>query len=146
MTTAHTTAFSPTVSVTSYVSVGASVDQFNNAPFSPTASIVNLNLQTLTSFDFTNSYYFSKQATKGYFGDFIMNYDPGFTSPSLICSMVITTTPEFYPYGNLVGLPLSCRINGIRFPCSYTLAPFEITITELDSTLSGNNIVVNITT
>ncbi len=144
---------SPTVNVITYVSGGSKVDQYLNAPFSP-ASISNTNLQTLSTFDFSKSYEFLKPIRKGYFGDLIVYYDSGLSQSSAnsATSLVLTFTPEFYPYSNVLNLPLSCRIfNGgstTRYPCTYTLNPFEVTITGLGSgSLNvGMNNVINITT
>ena len=141
---------SPTVSIYTYNNVngGSLVDQIINSGFSP-ATITNTNLQTMTTLDFSKSYEYLKVIKKGYFGDLILNYDPGLsTSNALsIVTMVLTFTSEFYPYSNLLNLPLSCRINGQRYPCSYTLAPFEVTITDMVNVLSASsNNVINITT
>jgi hypothetical protein len=148
-TTSSAASISPTVSVITYVSGGSKVDQFLNAPFSP-ASITNTNLQTLSSLDFSKAYEFLKPIRKGYFGDLIVLYDSGLSQSSANSgrSLLLTFTPEFYPYSNILNLPLSCRINGIRYPCSYTLNPFEVTITEMfsGSLNAGNSSVINITT
>ena len=135
MTTSSSAAsLSPSVSIYTYNNVngGSLVDQVLNAAFSP-ASITNTNLQTMASFDFSKSYEYLKPIKKGYFGDLILNYDPGLsTSNALsIITMILTFTSEFYPYSNSLNLPLSCKINNQRFPCSYTLTPFEVTITEM---------------
>lgn len=49
--------------------------------------------------------------------------------------------------GNQPNLPLSCKINSVRLPCSYTLAPFTVTISEVTNKLNlGSDNIVNITT
>ena len=96
MTTSSSSgSLSPTVSIYTYNNVngGSLVDQVLNAAFSP-ASITNTNLQTLSTFDFSKSYEYLKPIKKGYFGDLILNYDPGLsTSNALsITTMVLTFT------------------------------------------------------
>jgi hypothetical protein len=150
MTTSSSAAsISPTVSVITYVSGGNKVDQVLNAAFSP-GSVSNTNLQTLAAFDFSKSYEFLKPIRKGYFGDLIVLYDSGLSQSSANTgsSLVLTFTADFFPYSNVVNLPLSCRINGVRYACSYTLNPFEVTITGMvsGSLNVGNSSVVNITT
>lgn len=124
-TTSGAASITPTVSVITYVSGNSKVDQFLNAAFSP-ATVTNTNLQTLASLDFSKSYEFWKQIRKGYFGDLIVYYDSGLSQSSANSgnSLVLTFTSEFSPYSNALNLPLSCRINGVRYPCAYTLNPF----------------------
>jgi len=146
MRSSLTTSFSPTVTIRTYVSGGAIVDQWVNGPFTP-ATISNTNLQTLTSFDLSQGNVYNKQITKGYFGDLIINYYPAIGSMTSIFSLLITLTNEFYPYTNALNLPLSCIINNIRRICSYSLNPFTITISGLTTnSLSTGNNVINITT
>lgn len=140
----------PVVSIYTYNNVngGSLVDQIISSPFTP-ASIVNTNLQTMNTFDFSKSYEFLKTISKGYFGDLILNYDPGLTTGNAysVVTIVLTFTSELYPYSNALNLPLSCKINGQRYPCSYTLAPFEVTITGIENVLvAGSNNIFNITT
>lgn len=148
-TTSSAASITPTVSVITYVNGGSKVDQYLNAPFTP-ATVTNTNLQTMTTFDFSKSYEFLKPIGKGYFGDLIAYYDSGLSQSSVdtATSLVLTFTAEFYPYSNVLNLPLSCKINGVRYPCSYTLSPFEVTFTELGSGSfnAGNDSVINITT
>jgi hypothetical protein len=82
----------PMVSIYTYVSGGFIVDQIVNSPFTP-AAIVNTNLQTLNTFDFSKSHEFVQPIRKGYFGDLIVNYDAGYASTSLVETMVLTFTP-----------------------------------------------------
>ncbi len=108
MTTSSSAAsISPTVNVISYVSGGSKVDQFLSAPFTP-ASVTNTNLQTMTTFDFSKAYEFLKPIRKGYFGDLIVLYDSGLSQSSANTgnSLVLTFTSEFYPYSNVLSLPL----------------------------------------
>jgi hypothetical protein len=80
----------------------------------------------------------------------VVLYDSGLSQSNAnsATSMILTFTAEFYPYSNTISLPLSCKINGARYACSYTLNPFEVTITGLvsGSLNVGINNVVNITT
>jgi hypothetical protein len=144
-TTSSAATLTPTVSIYTYVSGGSIVDQVVSKPFSP-ASLTNTNLQTLTSLDMTQAYVFSTPITAGYFGNLIMNYQPNTGSYSTIKTLTITLTSQFYPYSNQVGLPLSCKFNSVRYLCTYTLAPFAITINNLVGQISSSNNVVNITT
>lgn len=41
---------------------------------------------------------------------------------------------------------MSCRINGKRFPCTYTLSPFKVTITGTNSQFTAGQNIINITT
>lgn len=91
MRSSLTTAFSPTVTIKTYVNGGAVVDQWVNGAFTP-STISNTNLQTLTSFDLSQGNVYNKQITKGYFGDLIINYDPAIGSMSSIYYLVITLT------------------------------------------------------
>lgn len=148
-TSLSTGTVSPTVSIYTYVGDGSKVDQILTSPFTP-VSITNTNLQTLSTFDFSKSYEFAGPIKKAYFGDLVLLYDPGMSSydtSNFVYSMVLTLTPQFYPYSNVLNLPLSCRINSIRYPCSYSLNPFEVTIGGLYNQLSASSSnVINITT
>jgi hypothetical protein len=96
MTTSSASAsLAPQVSIYTYNNVngGSLVDQVINAPFSP-ASIVNTNLQTMTTLDFSKSYEFLKPIKKGYFGDLIVYYDPGLSTGNTnsVYTMILTFT------------------------------------------------------
>ena len=69
------------------------------------------------------------------------------TSVSIGYHLKFTFTNEFYPYSNVLNLPLRCTINGVRLRCTYTLAPFVVTIYDITNKISvSSDNVVNITT
>ena len=85
---------------------------------------------------------------KGYFGPLLLYFKARQSSTaSSGYYLKITLTSEFTPYGDTLGLPLSCKINTKRLPCSYTLNPFEVVISEITNqfTWSLENLL-NITT
>jgi hypothetical protein len=146
ITTTSASTFTPTVTIYTKVSGGSIVDQRINYPLT-LGPITNTNLVTLTSFSIKNPFSYNKKITKGYFGDLIINFQPRLTSSVTNgYYMAITLTSEFYPYSNVLNLPLNCQINGIRFSCSYTLNPFKITINNITNKYSTSTNIINITT
>ena len=137
---------SPTVSIITYHSGSNIVDRVLNAPFA-TPTIAVTNLQTLSTFSVSNPQKIERSPTKGYFGHLLLKFRPVVSnSISIGYYLVFTFTNEFYPYGNQLNLPLSCKINSVRLPCSYTLAPFTVTISEVTNKLNlGSDNIVNIT-
>jgi len=146
ITTTVASSFTPSVSIYTKVDAGNIVDQKVNMPFT-SGAITNTNLDTFTSFTISNPYSYNQQITKGYFGDLIVNFQPRLTSSVTTgYYMIITLTPEFYPYSNALSLPLNCQIGGVRFACTYTLNPFKVTINNVTNKYTTALNTINITT
>lgn len=148
-TTSSVGTIAPTVSIVSYYSGTNKVDQVLSAPFSsPSSSLTNTNLQTLTNFNFADPQKIFRKPTQGYFGHLLLNYQPVVSnSRTLGYYLKLTFTNEFYPYGNILNLPLSCKINSVRLPCTYTLLPFVVTISQITNQINiGASNAINITT
>lgn len=148
-TTSSAGTISPTVSIVTYYSPNNIVDRVLNAPFSaPTATLTNTNLQTLTTFTVPNPQTIERKPTMGYFGHLLIKFRPIVSnSVSIGYFLKFTFTNDFYPYSNQLNLPLSCTINGARFACTYTLAPFVVTISQITNQINlGSDNFVNITT
>lgn len=144
--TTDTTSFTPTVSIYTKIANGFTVDQIVSSPFTAGA-IINTNLPIFSTFTVSNPYIYNTQITKGYFGNLIINFEP--TLPITVANgyyMIITLTSDFYPYSNALNLPLNCQLNGVRFACTYTLAPFKITINDMYGHLTSSVNTINITT
>ena len=60
--------------------------------------------------------------------------------------MVLSMPTGFSPSVNALNLPLSCRLNNIRYVCTYTINPFVITMTGTNNGFTTGNNVINITT
>ena len=129
-TVSSSSTISPTVSIVTYYSGTNIVDQVLNAPFSaPSASLTNTNLPTMTTFTVPDPQIIERKPTLGYFGHLLVKFRPVVsTSVTIGYFLKLTFTNEFYPYSNQLSLPLSCKINGVRLPCTYTLMPFTVTI------------------
>lgn len=148
-TTSSAGTISPTVSIVTYYSAANIVDQVLNAPFSaPTATLTNTNLQTLTTFTVPNPQTIERRPTMGYFGHLLIKFRPVVSnSVSIGYFLKFTFTNDFYPYSNQLNLPLSCTINSVRLPCTYTLMPFTVTISQVTNMINlGSDNFVNITT
>ena len=89
-----------------------------------------------------------RRPTKGYFGHLLFRFKPRLSaSVSDGTYLKFTFTNDFYPYSNTTGMPLICQINSVRYPCTYTLNPFVVTMEDTEngfSTSTENSI--NITT
>lgn len=146
-TTSTSASIAPTVSIITYYSATNIVDRVLNAAFA-TPSISVTNLQTLSTFGVANPQKIERSPTKGYFGHLLLYFRPVVSNSNTIgYFLVLTFTNEFYPSTNQLGLPLSCKINSVRLPCSYTLNPFTVTISEVTNKLNlGSDNFVNITT
>lgn len=146
-TTDTSSTLTPTVSIVTYYSTGNIVDRVLNAAFA-TPTLSNTNLQTLATFSVPNPQKIERSPTKGYFGHLLLKFRPIVSSSiSIGYYLVLTFTNEFYPYSNQANLPLSCKINNIRLPCSYALTPFTVTISEITNRLNlGTDNIINITT
>lgn len=144
--TATTSTVSPTLNIQTYYGNGALVDQIINKQFA-SFPLANTNLTVFTNFAVPSAFTSVRAITSGYFGNLLMNFRPS-SSATVIngSSIILTMAAGFYPAGNTLGLPLSCQLNSVRFPCTYTLNPFVITITGTNSSFSTANNVINITT
>jgi hypothetical protein len=146
-TAATSSTVTPTVTIKTYSSVGNIVDQAINVPFN-TTTIANTNLATLTSFTITNPQISPKtKIMKGYFGNLLLNFQPSKVSTISGSSyIVITMTSDFYPYSNIINLPMICLLNNVRLPCTYSLNPFIVTISSVTNNFVISSNLINITT
>jgi hypothetical protein len=137
---------SPTVTIKTYYGNGAIVDQAVNVPFAITP-LTNTNLTVLTSFSLP-SFTTSKRAiTAGYFGHLMVTFDPVDSATVINGSRIVLTLPnEFTPATNSLSLPISCIMNAKRFPCTYTINPFVVTLTKTNSSFTTGANTLNITT
>jgi len=148
ISTAVTATVSPTVTIQTYWGSSNMVDQAVNVPFTPTP-LTNTNLTVLSTFSIPSASQSTRSITAGYFGPLLVYFNPRYSSTVVDGKQIILTMPSgFYPstVNGANGLPLSCIINSIRFPCTYTLSPFTITITNTNSSFLYGNNIINITT
>lgn len=116
-------------------------------PFTPTP-LTNTNLAVFNTFTVPSYYTSVKGITAGYYGPLLINFSPQSASTVINGSKIILTLPSgFYPAGNALGLPISCKLNSVPQPCTYVISPtFIITITKTNSSFTTSNNVINITT
>lgn len=144
--TTSTNPVSPTVTIKTYYGNGALVDQAINVPFA-IASLPNANMVVFNTFTLPSSSVSTRAITAGYFGHLLVSFQPESSSTVINGSKIILTMPSgFSPATNTAGLPLSCKINAVRFACTYTVSPFVITLLNTNNTFSTGTNVINITT
>jgi len=144
---ATTATVSPTVSIQTYYGNGAMVDRALNVPFSSTP-LTNTNMTIVHTFTVPTEFKSVRGITAGYYGHFLMSFQPAMSSSVVNGSRIVLTLPSgFTPSGNTLGLPLSCRINGVRHACTYVLSPsFIVTIAATNNNFNTGTNVLNITT
>ena len=77
----------------------------------------------------------------------LFNFDPVDSGTIVNGSKLILTLPsEFRPATNSLGLPLSCILNSKRFPCSYSINPFVVTVTGTETSFTTGVNTLNVTT
>lgn len=144
--TLTTATVSPTLNIQTYWGNGNLVDQVLNLPF-VTYPLTNTNLTVFTSFNVPIAFTSVRPITAGYYGPLLVNFQPENSFTVINGSEIVLTMPlSFVPSGNSVNIPLSCLLNNVRFPCTYTLNPFTITMTGTNSSFTTANNVINITT
>lgn len=117
-----------------------------SSPFS-SAPITNTNHKLFTTFSVQDPQTIERKPTKGYFSHLLFKFRPRLSSSvSDGYHLVFTFTNDFYPYSNSLSLPLSCLINSVRHDCSYTLTPFEVTISNIQNDFTSSENSINITT
>jgi hypothetical protein len=85
--------------------------------------------------------------TAGYFGNLLVSFRPQLSTTVDDGSKIILSMPTgFSPSGNVLSLPLSCRLNNVRYACTYTINPFVITMTGTNNGFTAGTNVINITT
>ena len=136
---------SPTVSIVTYYTGVTNVDILTSQPHANNP-ITNTNLKTMTTFTVANPQVLPQKTRRGYFGpvEFYFSVTSSSTGSNGYYT-VLTLTNDYYPPGNVLNLPLNCNIGGNRYPCSYTLNPFTVTITHSWGILSTGNMTLNIT-
>ena len=144
--TSTASSVSPTVTIKTYYGNNVTVDQAVNVPFA-ISPMTNTNLTVFSSFTLPSSTTSTKGIAAGYFGHLLVSFDPVDSATVINGSKIILTLPsEFTPATNSLGLPLSCNINAKRFPCTYTINPFVITLTKTNSSFTTSSNIINITT
>lgn len=137
---------SPTVHIQTYYGTSKPVDQVFNLAFS-TTPLTNSLMSVFTSFVVPPAFTSVRAITAGYYGPLILTFQPQ-NSGSVVngSKIIISMSPEFYPSGNILGLPISCILNSIRQSCTYTLSPFTISITGTNNLFTTSANTINITT
>ncbi len=137
---------SPTVNIQTYYGSGKPVDQVLNLPFI-TTPLTNSLMSVMTSFVVPPAFTSVRAVTAGYYGHLLLTFQPQ-SSGSVVngSKIIVTMSNGFYPAGNVLGLPLSCILNGIRQVCTYSLSPFTITLTGTNNLFTTASNTINITT
>lgn len=144
--TLTTATVSPTLNIQTYYGNGRLVEQALNVQFA-TFPLTNTNLTVFTTFSVPSAFASVRAITAGYYGSLLVNFQPKDSFTVINGSRIVLTTPlGFYPAGNTAGMPLSCVLNNERFPCTYTLNPFVVTMTGTNSSFTLSNNLINITT
>lgn len=144
--TSSASTVSPTLDIKTYHGNGKIVDQALNVPFAITP-LTNTNLVVFTTFDLPTSYTSIRAITAGYFGNLLVSFQPKLSTTVNDGSKIVLSMPTgFSPTVNSLGLPLSCRLNGIRYTCIYSINPFVITMTGTNNGFTTGSNVINITT
>jgi hypothetical protein len=144
--TMTTATVSPTLNIQTYYGNGRLVEQALNVRFI-TFPLTNTNLTVFTTFNVPSAFTSVRAITAGYYGNLLVNFQPKSSFTVINGSrIVLTTSLGFVPAGNIAGLPLSCLLNNVRFPCTYTLNPFVVTMTGTNNSFTLSNNVINITT
>lgn len=134
------------MTIKTYYGNGNVVDQAVNVPFSINP-LSNTNLDVFTAFTLPSQAISTRSVTAGYFGDLLINFDPDNSATVINGSKIVVRLPTgFQPVTNALGLPISCKLNGVRFSCTYTINPFVITITGTNSSFTTGVNILNITT
>lgn len=137
---------SPTLNIQTYWGNGNLVDQAISLKFI-TYPLTNNNPTVFTSFNVPTAFTSVRAITAGYYGHLLVKFQPENSFTVINGSKIILTMASgFYPAGNALNLPLSCLLNSVRFPCTYTLNPFTITMTGTNSSFTTSTNVINITT
>ena len=137
---------SPTMDVRTFEGAGLEIDQVLNVPFT-TTPLTNTNLDVLNTFTVPASYTAPHPVTTNYVGPLLLSFTPSLPSSIINGSAMVLTLPTgFYPNTNTLSLPLSCQINQVNMPCSYTLSPFAVTLTRTENSFNTGNNIINITT
>lgn len=109
--------------------------------------ITNTNRIKFTTFEVANPQTVERKPTKGYFNHLLFKFRPRLSSSVTDgYHLVFTFTNDFYPYSNALNLPLICQINSVRHDCSYSLTPFEVTISSIANDFLTSENSINITT
>jgi hypothetical protein len=122
------------------------VDQALNVAFAITP-LPNANLTIFNAFSLPSSSVSTRAITAGYFGHLLVSFQPESSGTVVNGSKIVLTMPSgFSPATNSLGLPLSCKLNGVRFACTYTVSPFVVTLTSTNNSFTTSSNVINITT
>ena len=144
--TSTTSTVSPTLDIKTHHGNGKIVDQALSVPFA-TTPLTNTNLTVFNTFDVPTSFTSTRGITAGYFGNLLVSFRPRVSATVSDGSKMVLSMPTgFSPSVNALNLPLSCRLNNIRYVCTYTINPFVITMTGTNNGFTTGTNVINITT
>ena len=146
VSTSTASTVSPTLTIRTYYGNDALVDEAVDVAFA-TTPLPNTNLTVFNNFQVPHHITTKRAITAGYFGPLLVTFDPVDSATVINGSKIMITLPsEFRPATNSLGLPLSCIMNNKRFPCTYSINPFVVSVLETNSSFTTSSNLINITT